>query len=168
MEHTRETLLLAAARLSKFQEIAGANGRPDDARILAVAADACASAAARYATALSLVTENPDEAKEIREAGFFSGCVAVGGTELGAECCLFAEEGICRGCSWKDTQWVYAGRVWECLCKYIYHRAFNRLCSLMYCREEPPDDEARKRRQEALGALAPKPTRVPTEALASD
>ena len=114
MNFTRQTLAAASVKLAAFAALAAKSGRAEDAAALTAGAEACATAAERFATGNPLVREDAADAERVR-ASFFDGCREVPGADPSAEACPWSLMAVCIGCGWKDKQWIFSGRRYECL-----------------------------------------------------
>ena len=119
MRFTRDILTAAASAAARWSETARQAGRSADAATLDTLREIAAAAAERFATRDPLaLPQDADDAARVKRAGLFDGCVAAAGTDPRAEACPWTMEGICIGCGWKDTQWTFAGRRYECLTQH--------------------------------------------------
>lgn len=119
MRFTRERLSAAAEAAARWSAAARRAGRAEDADTLDTLGAAAAHAAGRFATRDPLVPEDPDGSERVRRNGLFAGCVPAAGKDAGAEACPWSKEGVCKGCAWKDTQWIISGRRYECLTAHV-------------------------------------------------
>lgn len=115
MKHTREQLVEDSAKATAWAAAARASGRSADADALDRLADAAACAAGRFATGDGIVKEEVDSSTAVIRDGYFSGSRVCDDVSDLTDCCPWTKCGICKGCSYKDHQWIFGGKRYECL-----------------------------------------------------